>query len=148
MQKFILLVFLMIFVTTHGWAEENDCNLSSIKLLDGYVLKIGKGIDSFGADITREGGVTIKFSAGGLAATPAAYPTHKDEFKWFQKQIIDGQSVYLALTKSEAEGATSLVVTYSSGSTRFYNFITKVSSPSDVAEALTMILTYKTPSQN
>jgi len=137
MRYILTLLILISGGAFTGCNTKDPYNLVSVGLLKGYTLTEGRGSDFYSAEIKKKDGLFIEFYLGrlpGLAATPA----EKNKYKWFQEQSINGHPVYFAL--KEAEGETWLLVTFMKNGA---NFITKVSSPADVAEAMAMILTYK-----
>ena len=139
-NKFISVVVLMASLAVgHAYAKENDANIISIKLLEGYVLKGGWGTDSYFGTIAKKDGLTIHFDTG-IGAGVAPGPKSDGQFKWHKTQTINGEKVYLAITNPDKEGVTRLIVFYDNSAAIFS---TKISSTSDVAEALAMILTYK-----
>jgi len=142
MRKFIFGAIFFALAANHSLAEQNDCNISSIKLLEGYALKHERGIDSYPGSIAKQDGLTIDFDIGRMAGS-AASPQKKNQFAWFQTLVIDDKPVCLAMTKPDEKGSFTLLVTFSANSA---NFSTKVLTPSAIGEALTMILTYRPPS--
>jgi hypothetical protein len=121
-----------------------DLPLGGLRLLEGYEHQAEQGIDSKVGVIRKMGGLEIKYEIGrlprpGLPRLGGQFinrpkSTPKDQLRWHHEQIINGQSVEVAQRKDDV-----LLVSFPQSG---INFWVAVDSPSAMAEALLMILTY------
>ena len=115
-------------------------NLTSVHLLPGYELVHHSGTDSYIGSIARPGGLQIDIDIGpmsGLWANPAEPKKHI----WVFQQIISGHTVFIGLRPfGDNNSERLLCVTFPQGAV---NFFAVVHSERDIAEILSMALTYE-----
>ncbi|WP_020472657.1 hypothetical protein [Zavarzinella formosa] len=120
-----------------GFAEEPaDPTPGGIKLLPGYKHEKLQGIDTRVGKIAKASGFAFGYDIGKLAGD-AAGSLDKDTLLWRKEQVIDGQTVRVALTKDRM-----LYVTFTQTHANFYG---KAKSDDEVADMLLMVLTYANP---
>jgi hypothetical protein len=137
LMKKVLLVYMLITLfalPAHSQTPKVDPPPGKIELLPGYQHQTGRGIDTMVGKIWKEGGITITYDIGMFAGMYAS-PYQKDQYQWFKEQKINNHTVRIALTK-----AHQLRVTFVEAHASFLSVITK---DEDLAEALLMILTYR-----
>ena len=136
-MKKVLLVYVLITLFTlpaHSQSQKVDPPPGKIELLPGYQHKRVQEIDTIVGHIWKEGGITISYDIGRLAGI-YVLPGQKTQFKWYREQKIDNQTVRIALTKEH-----QLRVTFVEANA---NFIAIFQKEEDLADALLMILTYR-----
>ncbi|MFA6562491.1 MAG: hypothetical protein WCV00_11340 [Verrucomicrobiia bacterium] len=135
-----LLLFAILFIGFCSCTARPRYNLDSLVIPSDYKFEHGQGDDSYTGRITRADGHLITFDAGigaGLAAHPTERTRHK--FLWWREQQIGGAPVWLGIRDDGSQGRW-LFVTFSADGA---NFWTQVTSEADIADALSIILTYK-----
>lgn len=137
-MRFLLPTLLVIALS--GCSARPRYNLDLLVIPSDYKFEHGQGDDSFTGRITRADGHLITFDAGhgaGLAAHPSERTRHK--FVWWREQQIGGSPVWLGIRDDGSQGRW-LFVTFSADGA---NFWTQITSEADIADALSIILTYK-----
>jgi hypothetical protein len=104
-----------------------------LQLLPGYKADVGWGIDTWGAKISKDGGITIELFQG-LHAGVEAESVDQNDVAWREEQVVNGQRVICVYTKSN-----DLIV---SNRIKAVNFRGHVRNQQDLAEMLLMVLTY------
>jgi hypothetical protein len=105
-----------------------------IRLLPGYKATVGYGIDTWGAKIGRDGGITIEFIQG-LHVEVEADSFGENDVAWREQQVVNGQQAICVYTKSNdfVVSIPKLAV----------NFRAHIRNQQDLAEMLLMVLTYE-----
>ncbi len=106
---------------------------SMLQLLAGYKVDVGWGIDSWGAKISKDGGVTIEFFQGLHVGVEADSIDQKD-VAWREEQVVNGQRLICVYTNSN-----DLIV---SNRMQAVNFRGHIRNQQDLTEMLLMVLTY------
>lgn len=118
--------------------------LEGMQLLPGYVHQPLQGIDSVVGRIVKKDGLTLTYEIGSLpqpgglrlggqfSDRPKQVPPAR--LRWYREQLVHGQPVHIAYLKDD-----SLMVSFP---LKGMNIHTKVTSTSEMADALLMILTY------
>ena len=110
-----------------------------IRMLEGYKHIRRQGIDTTVGEISKTGGLTIRYDIGRLAGAYAAKCQRKENCVWFKRQLVNGSELWLGLTKEGEILATFL------GDDA--NFFAQTKSSEDIVDFLTMVLTYRSPSR-
>lgn len=106
-----------------------------IEMLDGYTHVPGRGIDSRVGEISKSGGMAIRYDIGMMAGFFAGRCLSSGDCQWYKGQTVNGREVLLSLTKDGKITATFRK--------EYANFSAQTKSPEDVADFLIMVLTYK-----
>jgi hypothetical protein len=115
-------------------------NLDSLAIPSDCKFSHQMGDDSYTGRITRSDGHVITFDAGigsGLAAHPSERSRHK--FTWWREQQVSGSTVWLGIRDDGQQGRWLFVTFEADGA----NFWTQIQTEADIADALSIILTYK-----
>ncbi len=138
---------LLVCVTVIGSASAADAPLGGIRLLPGYKHRPLQGFDSVVGEISKEGGLRIRYEIGGLPRpggpqlggqfSDRPKLTPKDKVRWYHEQTVSGQPVHLAYRKDSV-----LLVSFPQ---KGMNLHVTLRSADQMAEALLMILTYPGP---
>jgi hypothetical protein len=144
LKKLILLFGLLIVLNFSVFAQNTKTLVlpkptpepppGNIKLLEGYTHIKKRGIDTSVGEISKSGGLTIRYDIGTLAGRAAGYNCGEGQCLWYKKQIINGRDVWIGLTKKGLIVATFPEI--------YVNFFAQTKSPEDIADFLLMILTY------
>lgn len=144
-KRYLLVVVAAVFIAAVGvWilrqTSPRSYNIQSLAIPSDYILTHGQGDDCYWGRITRKDGFTIQFLAG-FGACWAAHPRERErqKFIWWREQTIAGETMWLGFSDCGTRGRW-LVVTFARNGA---NFITRIHTESDVAEALAIIFTYK-----
>jgi hypothetical protein len=130
-------VFFPLHRYRHRFAERN---LSSIRLLPDYTIQHRWGDDTYVGSISRPNGLDIRIDIGTLAGFWAD-PTNTDKHIWVFRQIVRGHTVFIGLRPfGETKSEKLLCVTFPDG---VVNFFAVVRSDLEIAEMLSMVLTYE-----
>ena len=108
-----------------------------IRLLEGYKHIRRQGIDTTVGDISKAGGMTIRYDIGRLAGAYADRCMGRENCVWFKRQVVNGSELWLGLTK---EG--EILATFRGDDA---NFFAQTKSTEDIVDFLTMVLTYRSP---
>ena len=108
-----------------------------IRMLEGYKHIRRQGIDTTVGEISKAGGLTIRYDIGRLAGAYAAKCQRKENCVWFKRQVVNGSELWLGLTK---EG--EILATFRGDDA---NFFAQTKSSEDIVDFLTMVLTYRSP---
>ena len=106
-----------------------------IEMLDGYIHVPQSGIDSKVGEISKSGGMAIRYDIGIMAGVYAGRCSPSDDCQWFKSQTVNGREVLISLTKDGKVAATFRKENA--------NFFAQTKSVEDVADFLIMVLTYK-----
>jgi hypothetical protein len=130
-----------VFVQSDSYRQQHeDRNLGSIGLLPGYSIQHRYGSDTYIGTISRPDGLRIGIDIGALAGL-GANPAEPEKHKWVYEQKVRGHTVFVGMRASgESEEETMLCVTFPQGVVNFY---AAVASDRDIAEMLSMVLTYE-----
>jgi hypothetical protein len=144
MRTRIGLLSLLLFVLTFSAVGQTSKTLPNstsapvpgdIKLLEGYKHIKKRGIDSSVGEISKDGGLTIRYDIGRMAGLYAAQCLVRENCVWFKRQMVNGSEVWLGLTK---EG--EIIATFRND---YANFFAKTKSPEEMVDFLMMVLTYR-----
>lgn len=144
-RAFPFLAFGIVFAVGGFWLGHylftlRSYNLTSVHLLAGYELVHHSSTDSYVGSIARPGGLQISIDIGpmsGLWADPAKPEKHI----WVFQQTIRGHTVFIGLRPFGDDNSERLLcVTFPQGAV---NFFAVVHSDRDIAEILSMALTYE-----
>lgn len=151
-----LLVLALVFgvasacVSQTAVAQEKDSLIGDTKLLPGYKHEKLQGIDSIVGKIINPKGLSIFYEIGAIpkgqfrfggSFTDRPKTTQKSQLRWYKEQKVLGQPVHIAYLKNGM-----LLVSYpESIPGKGINFSTKIQSPTDMADALIMLLTFPKP---
>lgn len=141
-MKCLIFTLLVLFAASI-FAQTETAVLSEpppgkIKMLPGYVHKIGRRTDSIDGTISKENGIEIYYDIGWTAGNYAlgAYKRNKQKLVWFRKQKINGLKVMLTyLTDGQI---------YATFPKTRASFMATVKTEAELADFLTMIMTYGT----
>ena len=146
MRMRITLLPLFLFVVTFSAASQTSKPAvpesyvpGDIRLLEGYKHIRRQGIDTTVGEISKAGGMTIRYDIGGMAGAYAAKCMRKENCVWFKRQVVNGSELWLGLTK---EG--EILATFRGDDA---NFFAETKSTEDIVDFLTMVLTYRSPPQ-
>ena len=106
-----------------------------IRLLEGYKHVRGQGIDTAVGEISKAGGLTIRYDIGGMAGWYAAKCQRKENCVWFKRQVVNGSELWLGLTKGG-----EILATFRGDNA---NFFAQTKSTEDIVDFLAMVLTYR-----
>lgn len=106
-----------------------------IRLLEGYKHVRRQGIDTTVGEISKAGGLTIRYDIGRLAGAYAAQCQRDKNCVWFKRQVVNGSELWLGLTK---EG--EILATFRGDDA---NFFAQTKSTEDIVDFLAMVLTYR-----
>jgi len=144
MRVRIILLSLVLSLATFPTVGQNRKTVPSettraaapgdIRLLEGYRHIRRTGIDTAVGDIRKDGGVIIRYDIGRLAGLYAARCMTKGNCVWFKRQSVNGSEVWLGLTKEE-----EIIATFRND---YANFFAQTKSSEDIADFLTIVLTY------
>jgi hypothetical protein len=136
MRKSLVVYLLIALFELPSYAQvaKADPPPGSIQLLPGYQHKTERGIDTAVGRIWKDGGITITYDIGMFAGMYAS-PHQKDQYEWYKEQSINNQTVRIALTKAR-QLRVSFVEAHAS-------FLAIIAKEEDLADALLMILTYR-----
>ena len=112
--------------------EKPDPPPGGIRLLEGYVHETLQGKDTRVGRISKKGGITINYDIGKLAGNYAV--SRSKRAQWFREQRVATQLVQIAFSK---EG--TVYITFPQAAANFY---ASVKTPSEMADALLMVLTF------
>jgi len=136
----VVLLLAVGFSLNHCIQKLRCRNLTSIRLLPGYVLVHRSGDDTYTGSISRPEGLSIKMDIGGMSGW-WANPAEPAKHLWVFEQQIGSHKVYVGLRKfGYGDKEKLLCVTYPHGSV---NFFAVVQTEQDIAEMLGMVLTYE-----
>jgi hypothetical protein len=76
-----------------------DQPYGGLKLLDGYKFERSHTFDTINGVISKDAGLRIEFESG-FSEGYAVDPKSKSKYVWYREQLINGNKVMLALTKS------------------------------------------------
>ena len=107
----------------------------NIRLLEGYTNNPRQGIDSIIGDISKSGGLLIRYDIGESSGFYTDYCNIQNACQWSKKQIINNREVRIGLTAENR-----IIATFPQD---YANFFADTNSPEDVSDFLLMILTYK-----
>jgi hypothetical protein len=136
-MKRILLIYVLLIsyaLPVYSQIAKADPPPGKMELLPGYHHKTGRGIDTAVGHIWKDGGITISYDIGGLAGI-YVLPNQKDQNGWYREQKINNQTVRIVLTNERQLRVTFVEATA--------NFVAVVPKDEDLADALLMILTYR-----
>ncbi len=138
-----LIVFLSLTATDAFSAHP----LGGMRLLEGYKHRALQGIDSTVGQVEKKGGMTIHYEIGritppGAPATGGSFSdnakmTPRKLLRWYREQTVNGQPVHIAYRNDNV-----LLVSFPR---KGMNMNVRVRSIDEMADALTMILTYPGP---
>ncbi|HET9216150.1 MAG TPA: hypothetical protein VFR18_04175 [Terriglobia bacterium] len=154
-MKNVAVGLVMVMALTTGCLAQ-DQTPGAIVLLSGYKHQKIQGTDSFPGRIRKDNGLEIEYDIGGLTGNFAEQILSRTSGKkpaWSKEQTMRGMRVVTVLTTDRW-----LIVTFSSlppGLGRSSqgvwalpaNFSAKVNSDEDIADMLSMIMTYSPASQ-
>lgn len=106
----------------------------NIKLLEGYRHVRKRGIDTSVGEISKPGGITIRYDNGLLAGRVAGSYCGNGQCLWYKRQQVNGKDLWIGLTKDGR-----ILATFPED---YANFYAQTTSPENVADFLMMILTY------
>jgi hypothetical protein len=135
----ILTIAFFLFAVSARTTAQNqarkkcESGKSAFQLLPGYKVEVGWGIDSWGAKISKDGGVTIELSQG-LHVGVEADSVDQNDIAWREEQVVNGQRVICVYTKSN-----DLIV---SNRVQAANFRGHIRNQQNLTEMLLMVLTY------
>jgi hypothetical protein len=135
--------FLLTIATYSPKLSPDDVRATStipgnIKLLPGYKHKHRQGIDTWTGTIEKTNGLGIDYDIGSLAGNYAlgSFEREKNKVVWFKKQYINNLELMVTYLNDGALEATFPATCA--------NFIaSKVTADEDIADFLTMIVTYR-----
>lgn len=141
----LITAFLLTIGRTWAASPNNSEPPGGIRLLPGYHYSSLGGIDSIGGSIKKDGGLTLEFDlpyyaggpGGGSGVNEEISHLKAGEFLWVREQIINGQSLRLALTKQR-----KLYIAFRTIDAGFWG---TANTEEDVTDALLMVLTYQPP---
>ncbi len=113
-------------------------NIHTVVIPPDYTLNHWLDRNGCFAYIARKDGLRIDFDAGCSQATRPSEEQRR-QFIWWREQTVAGENVWLSL-RACCKGERLLLVTYPKNNA---NFSAKITSEADLAEALSIILTYK-----
>lgn len=145
MIRTTLLLAIVALSSTLLAAEPAGAPLGGLQLVEGYKHERLQGIDSVVGRIVRQDGFTINYEKGripdpnapfrlGGDFSNAAERVPADQREWSREQQVGDAPVQLVLRKD-----ATLVVTYPNSG---INFHAKIEKQSDLADVLTMLLTF------
>jgi hypothetical protein len=113
---------------------KGEARIFPVELLPGYRVETRSGIDTWGATIWKDGGAKIEMYQG-LHVGIAADLVKAEDVAWREEQVVNGQRVICAYTKSN-----DLVVSIPR---QIVNFQSQIRDQQDLTEMLLMVLTYE-----
>ena len=134
------LLFSLLLMVLNSCSDKPRYNLDSLVIPSDYTFAHQMGDDSYTERITRSDGHVITFDAGigsGLAAHLSERSRHK--FIWWREQQVSGSAVWLGIRDDGRQGRWLFVTFEADGA----NFWTQIHTEADIADALSIILTYK-----
>ena len=121
--------------------------IGGMRLLPGYTHKPLQGFDSIVGEISKKGGLQIRYEIGAIPKpggirmggmfSDRPKSTPKAQLRWYREQVVNNQPVHLAYSKGQI-----LMVSYP---LKGINLHVTVRTADEMAEALLMILTYPGP---
>jgi len=114
-------------------------NIHTVVIPPDYTLHHQLYGDACVANITRKDGFRINFDAGPSQVTRPSDEEQRRWSIWWREQVVAGERVWLSLRKCCTRQHV-LTVTYPKNNANFYAEFT---SEADLAEALSIILTYR-----
>ncbi|MCE9528602.1 MAG: hypothetical protein K8R36_21365 [Planctomycetales bacterium] len=114
-------------------AEPANAAPGGMKLMSGYRHKRLQGKDTRVGEISKEGGLSIKYDIGRLAGNYAKSRA-KEETLWRKEQVLGGRPVHLAFAKDR-----TLYITLPEANANFY---ATTKSEEEIADILLMVLSY------
>ena len=140
-RSFAIAIVVMAFTSAVSAA---DAPPGAIRLLPGYTHKTLQGFDSKPGEISKKGGLQIRYDIGRVAkpGTIGLGGDFSDQAKrvppksrrWYKEQTIGGQPVHLAYTKDDV-----LSVSYPASG---INFSVKAKTHEELTDALLIILSF------
>jgi hypothetical protein len=135
----LVIVFLLSSVSSPTVAQDrggakSEASTFPVRLLPEYKVVASAGIDTWGATISKEGGVKIELYQG-LHVGVAADSVETKDVAWREEQVVNGQQVICVYTKSN-----DLVISIPK---LIANFQSHIRSQQDLADMLLMVLTYE-----
>ena len=128
-----------LWLQHHLWTLRTY-NLTSVQLLPGYKLVQGSDTDSYGGSISRPDGLHIQIDIGPMSGLWAD-PSKPEKHLWVFQQTIRGHTVFIGIRPHGDHNTEKLLcVTYPRG---IVNFFAVVHSDQEIAEMLSMALTYE-----
>lgn len=109
-------------------------NLDKMVLLEGYGRISHQGIDTIVGEITKNGGLTIRYGIGELSGNFVDQCGNQIECLWKRTQSFGDHDVVIALTNDR-----TMIATFPD---LHANFFAKVENEEQIAEFLLMVLTY------
>jgi hypothetical protein len=139
-MKYLIFTILILFAS-NSFAQTETAILTepppgNIKMLPGYVHKIGRRTDSIDGTISKENGIEIYYDIGWTAGNYAlgAYKRDKKKLVWFRKQKNNGLKVMITyLTNGQI---------YATFPKTRASFMANVKTEAELTDFLTMIMTY------
>lgn len=120
-------------------AAKNVLDLSGkLSLPEGWEQRALQGVDSMVGELVRKNDLTVRYDIGagaGVQADPA-----RNKFPWHMEQVVRGHAVKMALEKME--GQDRLIISIVDG---YANFSATVKSLEDVADVMTLVMSYDCP---
>lgn len=133
----VAMLFLAVFSTgiaQNQGRKPGEATTFPVRLLPGYRVGVASDIDSWGAKIWKDGGVTIQLYAGRHIGIDADSIDEKD-VDWRAEQVLNTQRVICVYTKSN-----DLIVSIPRLAV---NFRGHIQNPHELSEMLLMVLTYE-----
>jgi hypothetical protein len=93
MDKFIIIGLCLFFLQSPSTIQP----IGGIELLPGYTYKNIPGVDTYGGEISKEGGMIIDIEYGLAGAWVKS--SNLNTYAWYKEQIINGHKVAIALIK-------------------------------------------------
>ena len=153
-----VIIIVLVFISGFsGGITSAQSVYGGIQLLNGYKYRKGEGLGVLSAvgTIYKENGLIIEIEEG-LSQGYAANRTSIGKYAWFKEQVINGQSVRIALTAKgvktvwepdrprDSRTGHILLVTFplSNQVNHAVNFRAELLNEEELADALLMILTF------
>ncbi len=135
----LAIVVLLFAVSSTSIGQNQDrtkreVNRIRFQLLPGYRVSVSYGLDTWGAKIWKDGGVTIEF-VNGLHVGVEADSVEKGGVTWREEQFVNSQRFICVYRK-----ANDLVVSIAQLAV---NFRGHIRNQQDLAEMLLIVLTYE-----
>lgn len=135
MKAVKILLTITFFVLSVSYSFAQTSAPGNIKLLDGYTHERGRGIDSSVGNISKTGGIAIRYDIGRMAGNYASrYALDKKNVEWAKTQTVNNQTLEIVYLK-DGNIYASFPATYA-------NFMAPVKTNEELTDFLLMVTTY------